>query len=120
MKRYLEKKIISDLHTKMVTLTGPRQFGKATLGRQLMENFDCCQNLKWDILADRVFLQRQSWNQNVQILVLDEIHKMRAWKPRQSLLVMECLDGNVSSRRGFSGRAIFGLQAKSDFGSRMV
>jgi uncharacterized protein len=98
MKRYLEKKIILDLPTKMVILTGPRQVGKTTLGRQLMENFDRCQYLNWDVLADRVILQRQSWNPNVQILVMDEIHKMRAWKswlkgvvdgrkPGQSLLV---------------------------------
>lgn len=82
----------------MVVLTGPRQVGKTTLCRQLMEGRGASQYLNWDVLADRAVLQRQSWSPRAQMLVIDEIHKMRGWKgwlkgmfdgrsPGQSLLV---------------------------------
>lgn len=98
MKRYLDALVLKDLTTKMVVLTGPRQVGKTTLGRQLMQLFDNAQYLNWDVLADRVVLQRQSWNPRAKLLVMDEIHKMRDWKgwlkgvvdgrlPEQALLV---------------------------------
>jgi uncharacterized protein len=80
MKRYLDEYILKDLPTKMVVLTGPRQVGKTTLCRQLMERFSASQYLNWDVLVDRVILQRQSWNPRAHILVIDEIHKMRGWK----------------------------------------
>ncbi len=76
----MEEKILADLPKKMVILTGPRQVGKTTLGRRMMENYSRGQCLNWDVLADRAVLQRQSWNPRSDILVLDEIHKMRKWK----------------------------------------
>jgi hypothetical protein len=39
MKRSLDAYILKDLPAKMVVLTGPRQVGKTTLCRQLMEGF---------------------------------------------------------------------------------
>jgi len=80
MKRYLDNLVISDLATKAVVLTGPRQVGKTTLSRQLMKLFDNAQYLNWDVLADRMVLQRQSWNPRAGLLVMDEIHKMPNWK----------------------------------------
>lgn len=98
MKRYLDERILNDLSTKMVVLTGPRQVGKTTLSRNLMVAFNGSQYLNWDVLADRAVLQRQSWNPRARLLVMDEIHKMRGWKswlkgvfdgrsPGQALLV---------------------------------
>ncbi len=98
MKRYLDDLVLSDLATKMVVLTGPRQVGKTTLARQLMSSFGSAQYLNWDVLQDRAVLQRQSWNPRARLLVMDEIHKMRDWKgwlkgvvdgrsPEQALLV---------------------------------
>lgn len=98
MKRYLDNQILKDVSTKMVVLTGPRQVGKTTLCRQLMDGFGASQYLNWDVLPDRAVLQRQSWNPRAPMLVIDEIHKMRGWKawlkgvfdgrsPGQSLLV---------------------------------
>lgn len=98
MRRYLDEQILKDLPTKMVVLTGPRQVRKTTLCRQLMEGRGASQYLNWDVLADRAVLQRQSWSPRAQMLVIDEIHKMRGWKgwlkgmfdgrsPGQSLLV---------------------------------
>lgn len=98
MKRYLDELVLKDLTTKMVVLTGPRQVGKTTLARQLMQLFGNAQYLNWDVLPDRVVLQRQSWNPRAKLLVMDEIHKIRDWKgwlkgvadgraPEQALLV---------------------------------
>ena len=80
MKRYLDELVLNDLTTKMVVLTGPRQVGKTTLARQLMQLFGNAQYLNWDVLPDRNVLQRQSWNPRAKLLVMDEIHKMRDWK----------------------------------------
>jgi uncharacterized protein len=80
MQRYLDDLVLNDLATKAVVLTGPRQVGKTTLSRQLMQSFGSAQYLNWDVLADRVVLQRQSWNPRAGLLVMDEIHKMPNWK----------------------------------------
>jgi predicted AAA+ superfamily ATPase len=80
MKRYLDEQVSRDLRSKMVVLTGPRQVGKTTLARQLMQTYPSAQYLNWDVAADRAILQRQSWSLRAQLLVLDEIHKMPDWK----------------------------------------
>lgn len=80
MKRYLDDLVLNDLAAKAVVLTGPRQVGKTTLSRQLMQSFGTAQYLNWDVLADRAVLQRQSWNPRAGLLVMDEIHKMPNWK----------------------------------------
>ena len=80
MERYLSGIVNKDLATKMVVLTGPRQVGKTTLSRQLMQGYSGAQYLNWDMLADRAILQRQSWSPRARLLVMDEIHKMRGWK----------------------------------------
>ena len=98
MDRYLLDRIRADLPHKMVVLTGPRQVGKTTLARQLMQQQAPSQYLNWDVAADRAVLQRQSWSPASRLLVLDEIHKMAGWKswlkgvvdarsPHQALLV---------------------------------
>jgi len=80
MKRYLDDLVLNDLAAKAVVLTGPRQVGKTTLSRQLMQSFGSAQYLNWDVLADRTVLQRQSWNPRAGLLVMNEIHKMPNWK----------------------------------------
>lgn len=80
MERYLDNLVLNDLNNKVVVLTGPRQVGKTTLSRQLMQSFDRAQYLNWDVLADRMVLQRQTWNPRAGLLVMDEIHKMPNWK----------------------------------------
>ena len=98
MKRYLDNLVLTDLAKKAVALTGPRQVGKTTLGKHLMKSFSNAQYLNWDVLTDRVVLQRQSWSPRAGLLVMDEIHKMPNWKawlkgmadgrsPGQALLV---------------------------------
>jgi len=80
MHRYLSNIILSDLSRKMVLLTGPRQVGKTTLARELMVGFNRSQYLNWDVTDDRRMLVEQSWSPRSNLLVLDEIHKMRRWK----------------------------------------
>jgi len=98
MKRYLDELVATDLGRKTVLLTGPRQVGKTTLGRHLMERFQPAQYLNWDVAPDRAVLLRQSWHPRTSLLAMDEIHKMPDWKnwlkgvidgrlPGQALLV---------------------------------
>jgi len=98
MKRYLDDLVAADLGRKLVLLTGPRQVGKTTLCRHLMDRFQPAQYLNWDVAPDRAILLRQSWNPRASLLAMDEIHKMPDWKnwlkgvvdgrwPGQSLLV---------------------------------
>ncbi len=80
MKRCLDELVLADLNHKMVMLTGPRQVGKTTLARQLMQVLAPAQYLNWDVARDRAVLARQSWPPTGRLLVLDEIHKMPGWK----------------------------------------
>lgn len=98
MKRYLDDTVATDLQRKMVLITGPRQVGKTTLCRHLMQKFQPAQYLNWDVAPDRTILQRQTWAAGARLLAMDEIHKMPGWKnwlkgvvdgrlPEQALLV---------------------------------
>ncbi len=80
MKRYLDTQVIADLPRKLIMLTGPRQVGKTTLARQLLDVFAPAQYLNWDVPGDRAILSRQSWSPRSRLLVMDEIHKMPGWK----------------------------------------
>lgn len=80
MKRYLDHQVRQDLGKKMVVITGPRQVGKTTLSRQLIEAFPGGQYLNFDVPAHRSVILQQGWRQGAPLLVLDEIHKMRDWK----------------------------------------
>jgi hypothetical protein len=77
MKRYLEKYIQSDLKRKIVLLTGPRQTGKTTLARMLKTNFDY---FNYDNAEHRVSLLEKSWDRSRELVIFDELHKMKNWK----------------------------------------
>ena len=80
MKRYLDDLVTRDLAKKMVFVTGPRQVGKTTLSQMLLEGM-AGQYLNYDVVEDRSVIMRQGWSPQARLLVLDEIHKMPAWKP---------------------------------------
>ena len=80
MLRYLDELVLADLPRKLVLLTGPRQVGKTTLARRLMQVLEPAVYLNWDVAADRAVLLRQSWPRASRLVVLDEIHKMPGWK----------------------------------------
>lgn len=81
MRRYLEPFIRDDLGRKMVFLSGPRQVGKTTLARSLIEDYPHAQYLNWDVAGDRAIILRRGWSVRAKLVILDEIHKMRGWKP---------------------------------------
>lgn len=80
MKRSQSSSILSDLHKKMVLLSGPRQVGKSWLARDLATHFEKPQYLNWDNRQDREVIIRQAWPSECDLIIFDEIHKMPEWK----------------------------------------
>lgn len=80
MKRYLYNQLIEDLKKKIVFVTGPRQVGKTFLAKQIMENFAHPQYLNYDNINDLRIINDTSWALNTDLIVFDEIHKMKNWK----------------------------------------
>lgn len=98
MERYQKKAILRDLQKKMVLLAGPRQAGKTTLAKAIAQEFKSAIYLTYDRLEDRKIIKDESWLPSVELVILDEIHKMPKWKnylkgvydtkpPHQKLLV---------------------------------
>ena len=77
IKRILKTHILRDLNEKIVLLSGPRQCGKTTLSRNLFKSFDY---LNYDSISDREILKSQTWNRKTDLIIFDEIHKMKNWK----------------------------------------
>ena len=77
MHRYLEKPIIKDLKEKIVLLSGPRQVGKTTLSKQLITPYTY---LNYDSASDRKMITAQEWDRDVELIIFDELHKMKNWK----------------------------------------
>lgn len=84
MKRDLLERISSDLDRKMVFLSGPRQAGKTTLAKQIAgqsNRFPGAQVLNWDVAQDRAIILNRSWSPSAGLVVFDELHKMKGWRP---------------------------------------
>mgnify|MGYP001950843201 CR=1 FL=1 len=64
----------------MVFVTGPRQVGKTYLAKEIMSEFNSPQYLNYDNIFDRKIIFEQSWKRNADLIVFDEIHKMKDWK----------------------------------------
>ncbi len=77
MRRYLEEPIKKDLQEKMVILSGPRQVGKTTLSRQLVSSYAY---FNYDSSSDRRILKKEEWPRDVELVIFDELHKMKKWK----------------------------------------
>jgi predicted AAA+ superfamily ATPase len=77
MRRYLEESIKRDLREKIVLLSGPRQVGKTTVSKQLTESFVY---LSYDAAADRRLIAGEAWDKTAELVVFDELHKMKKWK----------------------------------------
>ena len=76
--RYLDAAIRADLRKKTVLLAGPRQCGKTTLAKSLLD--DRGQYLSWDIVKDRKIIREIAWPKDASLVVLDELHKAPKWK----------------------------------------
>ena len=77
LARHLKKAIIRDLQKKVILLSGPRQVGKTTLSKNLFNSFEY---LNYDSAQDRAILSSSTWNRKADLLIFDEIHKMKNWK----------------------------------------
>lgn len=74
------KPIKKDLKAKkMVFLAGPRQVGKTTLAKQLLEKHKGVY-LNWDNREHRRQVLKAQWPAYKALIVLDEFHKYRQWK----------------------------------------
>lgn len=77
MKRYIESHLLKDLPSKIVLISGPRQTGKMTLSKQLCKAYDY---YNYDFSEDRVVIQEKSWDRTKQLIIFDELHKLKQWK----------------------------------------
>jgi predicted AAA+ superfamily ATPase len=77
MDRMLLPFIKKDLKRKIVFITGPRQSGKTTLARMLTSSHDY---LNFDFPPHRLDILQRSWDRKKQLVVFDELHKMKGWK----------------------------------------
>ena len=77
MNRYLEKYIREDLDQKIILLTGPRQVGKTTLSKMFYESFDY---FSYDNPEHRPALLERSWDRGKDLIIFDELHKLKKWK----------------------------------------
>lgn len=82
MRRALLVPILEDLKRKMVFLSGPRQVGKTTLARQVLEAASPHDPvyLNWDRPEHRKTIRELSWSLASPVAVLDEVHKYPRWK----------------------------------------
>ena len=80
MKRLQIKQIEKDLNKKMVFIIGPRQVGKTYLAKDIAKNYENSIYLNYDNVEDRGVIEKKQWPIETELLVLDEIHKMREWK----------------------------------------
>ena len=82
IRRYLERAVQADLARKMVFIGGPRQTGKTTLARKLLDESgaDDSRYLNWDSARDREMIVNEAFPAGPGLLVLDEIHKYSNWR----------------------------------------
>ena len=73
MERYLEKFITEDMKEKIILLSGPRQVGKTTLSRQLVESNSY---LNYDSSSDRRVILAEEWNRDVKLVVATVVVNM--------------------------------------------
>ena len=78
--RYLEPYARQDLAEKMVFIAGARQVGKTTLARRILAASGPGAYLNWDNRGDRAAIRAARWPAGKAVVVLDELHKWRAWK----------------------------------------
>ncbi|OGR07820.1 MAG: hypothetical protein A2511_12610 [Deltaproteobacteria bacterium RIFOXYD12_FULL_50_9] len=73
--------MLQDLARKMVFLGGPRQVGKTTLAKVVLQgSYPSGRYLNWDYDEDRQDILRKRWYRDSSLLVFDELHKFARWK----------------------------------------
>lgn len=80
MKRKQIEQIAKDLEKKMVFVVGPRQVGKTWLAKEIGKRFENTAYLNYDRAEDREIIRKELWPKKTELLILDELHKMKGWK----------------------------------------
>jgi len=78
MKRSIMAKIKIDLDQKIVLLSGPRQVGKTHLSKAIYP--DNSEYFNMDSVEHRLLIQKQAWRRDCDLVIFDELHKVRKWK----------------------------------------
>ena len=80
LKRTLTSQIKTDLQTKMVLLSGPRQSGKTTIARSLIgASGTKSRYLNWDDDESRTKILQSAFP-HTGLIVFDELHKYSRWR----------------------------------------
>ncbi|MFN8369595.1 MAG: AAA family ATPase [Bacteriovoracaceae bacterium] len=77
MQRYLNGPVQELLSKKMLLLMGPRQVGKTTLSKSITNSYAYH---NYDIKKDIQIFQKQIWDRSKELVIFDELHKMKKWK----------------------------------------
>ena len=80
MERSLLSHVREDLDTKIVLVSGARQVGKTTMAKQVVPDPKRQVYLSFDAEDDRRMILDRAWTRDTDLVILDEIHKMKAWK----------------------------------------
>lgn len=80
ISRIYAPKILSDLEKKMVIVTGPRQVGKTWISKKIATKFKRPLYLNYDNDEHREIIDAGDWDADVDLLILDEIHRKANWK----------------------------------------
>lgn len=80
LRRRQTDDILRDLEKKMVIIVGPRQVGKTWIAKEVMRHFSRTLYLNWDSPEDRAVIKSGKFPEGLELIVFDEIHKMRMWK----------------------------------------
>jgi len=80
ISRIYVPKILSDLEKKMVIVTGPRQVGKTWISKEIATKFQRSLYLNYDNDEHREIVDAVDWDADVDLLILDEIHRKTNWK----------------------------------------
>ena len=79
--RYLTEGVLQDLQEKMVFIGGARQVGKTTFAVKIIgKKMGRFAYYNWDNRSDRQAVMRSDWPGDADLIILDEIHKLRNWK----------------------------------------
>ena len=76
VRRRQQPYIEADLEKKLVLVAGPRQCGKTTLARSVLDDFGG-EYFSWDDGADRAALRAGRLDLDAPLWVFDELHKNR-------------------------------------------
>ncbi len=80
IKRKQTEKIISDLHSKIVFVVGPRQVGKTWISKEVMKTFQNPLYLNFDNSDHQKTIKEKRFLFGHDLVVFDELHKMKNWK----------------------------------------